>query len=373
MKLTKIVTSVLFAVSAMSVSTAMAAENDWYVGANIGQSKANIDDKRITEFLTANGFSSSIKDNDKSFAGKFYSGYNLNQNFSVEFGYFNLGNLGYFATTTPQGTLDGNMKVSGLNLDLVGTLPVTKNLSAFGRFGVTHAHTRDRFVGTGAVNVINPNPRSSDNNLKAGIGLQYAFTDNLSVRGEFERYRINDAVSNRGDVDMISVGLVYRFGAKPSKVVFTETMPAPIPAYLPAPIVERVTVVESKPIMRINLSADSLFDFNKSTIKPEGKAALDDLGSKLNGVTYSKISVVGHTDRIGSDQYNQSLSEDRANAVKDYLVTNLNISSNSIYANGVGESQATMNEKCQGTKKTPKLIACLQPDRRVDIEVEGTR
>jgi OOP family OmpA-OmpF porin len=93
---------------------------------------------------------------------------------------------------------------------------------------------------------------------------------------------------------------------------------------------------------------------------------------QLNGATYNTIGATGHTDRFGSDTYNQKLSERRANAVKDYLVSR-DIPAGRISADGKGETQpVTKAGDCLGAKSA-KVIACLQPDRRVDVEVTGTQ
>src|SRR6185436_1540689 len=106
--------------------------------------------------------------------------------------------------------------------------------SAFGRAGVAYAQARDTFVGTGAVTVANPNPRKNDTNYKFGVGLEYALTQALGLRAEAERYRIDDAVGNKGDVDLFSLGLVYRFGGKTPVVATREAPPAPAPVAAPA-------------------------------------------------------------------------------------------------------------------------------------------
>ena len=125
--------------------------------------------------------------------------------------------------------------------------------------------------------------------------------------------------------------------------------------------------------MRISLSADALFDFDKSTLKPAGRQELDKLSSDLRGIRYDSLQVIGHTDRIGSHDYNMKLSTRRAQTVSDYLVQS-GVPAAKIAAKGVdGAQPVTKPGDCKGNKPTPALIACLQPDRRVDVEVTGTK
>ena len=147
----------------------------------------------------------------------------------------------------------------------------------------------------------------------------------------------------------------------PKEVCEPKAAPAPAPVAAPKPAGEKITV-----------AADALFDFNKATLRPEGKAKLDELVSKAAAIKLEVILVVGHTDRIGSDAYNQKLSEKRAAAVKEYLVAK-GIEANRVYTEGKGEKQPVTGDKCKGNAKTKALIDCLQPDRRADIEIIGTK
>ena len=123
---------------------------------------------------------------------------------------------------------------------------------------------------------------------------------------------------------------------------------------------------------KITIAADALFDFNKATLRPEGKKKLDDVVAKSQGLVLEVIIAVGHADRIGSAAYNQKLSEKRAAAVKDYVVSK-GIPANRVYTEGKGSKQpVTKPDQCKGAKSA-KVIACLQPDRRVDIEIIGTK
>lgn len=203
----------LAVLAAIASPYTMAEDSGWYVGANAGQSSAKIDDGGIANSLLGGGFSMTSISNDKHDAGyKIFGGYRFNQNFALEGGYFDLGKFGYTATTLPAGTLRGDIKLKGLNLDVIGILPISEKFSAFGRVGLNYAEARDSFIGSGAVIVLNADPRKRDTNVKFGLGLQYDFTQSLGMRVEAERYRINDAVGNKGDIDLISLGLIYQFG-----------------------------------------------------------------------------------------------------------------------------------------------------------------
>jgi len=358
---------------------AQAPASGWYGGASVGRSATTIDDDRITSGLLGQGLGAvSIDERDRGTGYKLFGGYQFSPNIGVEGGYFDLGKTGYTATTVPAGTLSGDMRLKGLNLDLVGTLPLTGKLSALARVGVTSIRASDSFGATGAVTMpyASANPSQRSTNLKAGLGLMYDITDSLAVRAEAERYRLKDAVGNRGHADLFSVGLIYRFGAKPQPVRAVATPPpvyvaaAPPPA--PAPVASPPPPPPPAP-MRVTLSADSLFDFDKSLIKPAGRASLDKLAADLRGISYDAIRVTGHTDRFGSHDYNMKLSARRAEAVAAYLVQT-GVAAGKISARGVnGDGPVTQPGDCRGSKPTPAVVACLQPDRRVEVEVTGTK
>jgi OmpA-OmpF porin, OOP family len=371
----------LVALVAIAGPYAVADDSGWYVGANVGQSRAKIADDRITSGLLAGGLSTrSISDDDRDTGYKLFGGYQFNRFFAVEGGYFDLGKFGFTANTVPAGTLNGNIKLKGVNLDLVGLLPITEKFSAFARGGVNYAQAKDSFSGTGAVLVTNPNPSKKDTNYKFGLGLQYAFTESLAMRGEAERYRINDAVGNKGDIDLYSVGLIYRFGAKapppaprPPAPEPVAAAPAPEPVAVPPPP-PAPTPAPPPPRRRVTFSADSVFDFDKATLKPAGKQQIDQFAAELRGTDFDVITVTGHTDRIGSRAYNQKLSTRRAEVVKTYLEESAGIPGSKIRARGVdGSDPITKPGDCKGNKPTKSLIACLQPDRRVEVEVSATK
>jgi OOP family OmpA-OmpF porin len=136
--------------------------------------------------------------------------------------------------------------------------------------------------------------------------------------------------------------------------------PPPAPAPAPAPQVQKIT-----------LASKALFDFDRAVLRPDGKAAIDtEIISKLPQIQRLELVLVtGHTDRIGTQEYNQKLSERRADAVRDYLVSK-GVPRDKIETLGMGKTQPLPGVVCNMTAMK-ELIACLQPNRRVEVEVKG--
>ena len=201
----------------------------------------------------------------------------------------------------------------------------------------------------------------------AVVAISASAQENIQARTPTSAY-VQDS---RGVIVRDPFGLCWRTGywtpadavpgcdgeiAKPAPAPVAAA-PAPIPAPAPpppppAPVSEKVT-----------FAADAFFDFDKSVLKPEGKAKLDDLASKLQGMNLEVIIAVGHTDSVGTDAYNQKLSVRRAEAVKGYLVSK-GIEANRVYTEGKGEKQPVADNK---------TAAGRAKNRRVEIEVVGTR
>ncbi|MCG2594376.1 outer membrane beta-barrel protein [Ramlibacter sp. XY19] len=369
--------------SALLATPSLAQGTGWYAGAGIGQAASTIDRDRIIQGLANESLlTNNIDERDRKTGYKLFGGYQMNRYFAVEGGYFDLGRMGFTASTTPAGTLVGDVRFQGLNLDLVGTLPVTDRFSLLGRVGGAYVRARGAFSSTGAV--VMPYPGASTSERKSafeyGLGLAWRLSEAWELRAEAERIRVHDSVGNRGDIDLMTLGVVYRFGAAPAPA------PAPRPAYVappsppppppppPAPTPPPPPVAAARtPVVTVHFSADALFDFNRSELRAQGTRELDAFASEMRGVAYDSIRVIGHTDRLGPSAYNGDLSRRRAAAVAAYLAR-AGLNAAKIVTSGAGETQPLPSTAhCRGNQPTPALVACLQPDRRVDVQVEGSR
>jgi len=157
-------------------------------------------------------------------------------------------------------------------------------------------------------------------------------------------------------------------------------VPAPVVSSAPKPhaVPEKPVVAAAaheKPAVAVSFNAETLFDFDKAVVKPEGRKILDEriVASMKMHPEVTLLVITGHADFIGTEEYNQNLSGRRANAVKAYLVKQ-GIAAERMRASGKGESEpnpkANTRQACKGMSVN-RLIACLQPDRRVTVESQS--
>jgi OOP family OmpA-OmpF porin len=360
----------LMALAVVASPVALAAESGWYGGISIGQSREENHHGRITAQLLGSGLTTnSISDDSRDTGYKLFGGKKFNKNFAIEGGYFNLGKFGFTANTTPAGSLNGTIKLSGFNLDALGILPITEKFSAFGRVGLQYAQAKDTFAGSGAVTVSNPNPKKSDTNYKYGVGVQYDFTEALGVRGEWERYRINDAVGNKGDIDMLLVGLVYTFGTeKPAPKAATPppyvapVAAAPVvaaPAPAPAPVLVIVPVIAKT--QQYCSILDIQFEINQNTVQRESEEKLEKVLTFMRKYPDTTAVIEGHTDEVGTSAANMRLSQTRADNVVSFL-EGKGIARSRLRAVGYGETRPIGDNSTAAGKRLNRrinaIIAC---------------
>ena len=259
--------------------------------------------------------------------------------------------------------------------------------------------SRDRFrpfilAGAGVerdrVNSPNFAYRKTSPFIEGGAGVQYSISDRWMIQADWRRTYgfMRDGASfggsNRVNNNYVTLGVGYVFDVPRAPVMAVATpRPAPVaaPAPTPPPPPPLPVVAQTPPpavspppppppappaprFERITLSAEELFAFNRSDIrKPQPK--LDQIAAVLSGnPQITNVHVTGYTDRLGSNKYNLKLSQRRANAVKSYLVSK-GVAPGRLIAVGKGES----NPVVQCTQRSrPALIACLAPNRRVEVE-----
>jgi len=358
-------TSTTLGFAALAIFTApltVAADPGWYFGGNGGPSQSDVDEDRIAADLLAQGYTTTfMDDNERDTGFKVFGGYQFNQYFALESGYYDLGDFGYTSFTVPQGTLHGVLGARGLNLDAVLSMPFTPKFSAFVRAGVAYSEVKGAFEGTGLVNVVEPNSESKDANYKFGVGLEYMFTQRFGMRLEGERYRIDDSVGNMGDIDLYSAGVLFRFGAPPAVAM---AAPPPPPAPPPPVVVAPPVVVEPPPVMppqtdRYCSLLNFEFEINQDKVQLQEQEKLAVIGNFLTKYPQTTAVIEGHTDDVGTNEANQRLSERRANAVVSYLVRNLKVDRSRLTPVGYGETRPIADNSTDDGKRANRRIGAI--------------
>ncbi len=347
------------------------ADTAWYIGAGVGRSKASIDELAIASALRAGGpIDARVNVDERSPAYKFIIGKQLNHNFAIEGGYQDMGKFDFNGTATPgAGVYNGNASFRAFNLGLIAQMTMTERFSIYARLGGQYVRSKANFSGNRLMALSAPSQSESSVRPHLGLGLEYKLTEALAVRAEAERARTMDTINAGGKLNMVSLALVYKLGRPadrapvvaapppaPAPVVAAPPPPAPAPAPAPKPAPQPRSE-------KATFSAQTLFDFDKSELKPAGKEALDKLMAQQQGIDLEVMIVVGHTDAIGTDAYNQALSLRRAASVKAYL-TGKGAPDQKVFTEGKGESQPVADNKTAEGRTE---------NRRVTVEVVGTR
>ncbi|MGL5324447.1 MAG: OmpA family protein [Aeromonas sp.] len=329
---------IAIAMAALGATAAHAAD-DIYFGAGVGAAHFNGLNK-----IDGGGYAGT----EDAAAANAFVGYNFTENFGTEFGYQYAG----------RGNTEGlRYENQGATLSGIARLPVGNDVSLFAEGGAYWAHTDG--LGTSDTKV----------SPLAGAGVTYKVSDALDLQARY-RYMWDVADLNvdgdhyKSNQSVATLEAVYH----PFRSSYVAPVAAPVVEEAPAPVAPQI--VEKN----FALNSDVLFAFGKETLKPEGVAALNALYQQI--VEFQpkdgNAVVVGYTDRIGSDAYNQKLSEARARTVANFLVSK-GMAASKVAIEGRGEANPVTGTKCNGVKAKAQLISCLAPDRRVEVRVSGVQ
>ena len=333
--------------AAATVAQAAPQANTFYAGAKAGWASVHHD---LNQFKGKPG--QTVSRNSEAYG--VFGGYQITDNLAVEAGYEYFGR----AKTKTNGEQYFRHTAHGTTLALKGSYPVLADLDVYGRVGAALIRS-DYKINVG-------NDVEKFHNLKVSpvfaAGVEYAILPELALRAEYQwvsrvgnlgkaQNKANKARTTEysPDIGSVSLGLSYRFGQGAA--------PAPAPE-----VVSRT----------FNLNSDVTFAFGKADLKPQAQGVLDGIYGEIAQVKSANVKVAGYTDRIGSDAYNQKLSQKRAETVANYLVAK-GVPQNDISATGYGEANPVTGTKCDAVKGRKALIACLADDRRVEIAVSGTK
>ena len=341
---------VVAGLAAASVAQAAPQENTFYAGVKAGQASFHDGIREHAPGYHRNSFTYGV-----------FGGYQIlnqdNLGLAVELGYDDFGR----AKGRQEGKTVAKHTNHGAHLSLKGSYEVLNGLDVYGKAGVALVRSDYKFYNdeNGAREHAKGRHSLRTSGLFA-VGAEYAVLPELAVRLEYQwltrvgKYRTQDSHNSSVDynpwIGSINAGVSYRFGQGA------------------APVVAAPEVVSKT----FNLNSDVTFAFGKANLKPQAQAALDGIYGEIAQVNNAKVAVAGYTDRIGSDAGNLKLSQRRADTVANYFVSK-GVAADAISATGYGKANPVTGATCDQVKGRKALIACLAPDRRVEIAVNGTK
>jgi OmpA-OmpF porin, OOP family len=287
------------------------------------------------------------------------------------------GRLGYTSADEDTGIAGagGNYKQTSLGLDALYMFSRDK-FRPFLLAGLGLAHNNVDYSGVG---ITDKSKTSWMANV--GLGAQYLFNDKFGIQADLRhQWSRSDASNAAKTVDangtigntLLSLGGIFRFGAPAPVVAEAAPEPAPMPMAEPepAPAPEPAPVVKCEPqVETISISAEKLFAFNKATLQDTSTIDNEVIAKMKDNPIFASVKIVGYTDKLGSDAYNQKLSEKRAKMVRDYIISK-GVEADRLVAVGMGKLNPKVT--CEGVKGRKALIECLAPNRRVEIEATRT-
>ena len=336
--------------AAATVAQAAPQANTFYVGAKAGWASLHDGLKYNTENTKYGYLRNSV-------TYGVFGGYQIIDNLAVEAGYDDFGR----AKLRQRGETVGKHTNHGTHLSLKASYPIIDGLDVYARVGAALIRSDyNTYDNVGVQRTFGL--QSKQHSLKVSPvfsgGLEYNLPSlpELAFRLEYQWVnRVGELENARGvradyvpSIGSVTAGLSYRFGQGQAPV---------------APEVVTKT---------FTLNSDVTFAFNKANLKPEAASVLDGIYGEIAQVSSPAVDVAGYADRLGRDAYNQKLSQRRAETVANYLVSK-GVAPQSISATGYGEANPVTGNTCDAVKGRKALIACLAPDRRVEISVKGTK
>ena len=344
---------VVAGLAAASVAQAAPQENTFYAGVKAGQASFH---DGVRAIAREGGFGY----HRNSFTYGVFGGYQIlnrdNLGLAVELGYDDFGRVKF----KDAGKVSLKHTNHGTHLSLKGSYEVLNGLDVYGKAGVALVRSDYKSYDQNGVREHENGHHSLRTSGLFAVGAEYAVLPELAVRLEYQwltrvgklrtEDKPNSAIDYNPWIGSINAGISYRFGQGA------------------APVVAAPEVVSKT----FNLNSDVTFAFGKANLKPQAQATLDGIYGEIAQINSAKVAVAGYTDRIGSDAGNLKLSQRRADTVANYLVQK-GVATNAISATGYGKANPVTGATCDQVKGRKALIACLAPDRRVEIAVNGTK
>ena len=353
---------VVAGLAAASVAQAAPQENTFYAGVKAGQASFHDGIKANTDATNPRSLDFGTGYNRNSFTYGVFGGYQIlnrdNLGLAVELGYDDFGRVKF----KEAGKVATKHTNHGAHLSAKGSYEVLNGLDVYGKAGVALVRSDYKFydVSTGARDHEEGRHSLRTSGLFA-VGAEYAVLPELAVRLEYQwltrvgKFRTqathNSSVDYNPWIGSINAGVSYRFGQ------------GAVAAPAMAPEVVSKT---------FNLNSDVTFAFGKANLKPQAQATLDGIYGEISQANNVKVAVSGYTDRIGSDAGNLKLSQRRAESVANYFVAK-GVAADAVSATGYGKANPVTGATCDQVKGRKALIACLAPDRRVEVKYDFTK
>jgi OmpA-OmpF porin, OOP family len=208
--------TITIALATVALISAAPAHAEWYGGITAGESRTKLTGENLSAQFLDFGYSDAQTQTDtRGTAFRVYGGYQFNRYFGVEAGYADLGNSNIRTNVMPTGMFERRIKTTGLDVSIVGTLPVTSKFALFARAGAFMSERKTSFATSGDVELLSGVQGSTERQTKAtfGAGAAYDFTTNIALRAEASQTRkyADELLLQNRNIDTYSIGVHYRF------------------------------------------------------------------------------------------------------------------------------------------------------------------